>query len=167
MGKVWICNTDVESEWSTPMNAEVPQKGIRQVIFNYFEEVLLSSIGPSNIAILRKEPDSEFTDYLKSLGIELPTILVAGESTVKPWLPTTQLVIQNPSLINVLSKLVSDGKAGILESFGVSKMVEQIAELSGLSIPSAGSEASMLSRTCLPAYPITVYGVAVTAQRTR
>jgi len=142
MGSVWICNTDVESEWSTPMNAEVPQKGIRQVIFNYFEEILLASAGPSNIAILRKEPDSEFTDYLKSLGIELPTILVAGESTAKPWLPTSQLVIQNPSLINILSKLASDGKASLLESFGVSKMVEQIAELSGLSLPSAGSEAS-------------------------
>lgn len=124
------------------MNAEVPQKGIRQVIFNYFEEILLASAGPSNITILRKEPDSEFTDYLKSLGIELPTILVAGESTAKPWLPTSQLVIQNPPLINILSKLVSDGKASILESFGVSKMVEQITELSGLSIPSAGSEAS-------------------------
>ena len=142
MGSVWICNTDVESEWSTPMNAEVPQKGIRQVIFNYFEEILLSSAGPSSFAILRKEPDSEFTDYLKNLGIELPTILVAGESSTKPWLPTSQLVIKNPSLINILSKLVSDGKASILESFGVSKMVEQIAELSGLSIPSAGSEAS-------------------------
>jgi len=142
MGSVWICNTDVESEWSTPMNAEVPQKGIRQVIFNYFEEILLASAGPSNIAILRKEPDPEFTDYLKSLGIELPTILVAGESTAKPWLPTSQLVIQNPSLINILSKLASDGKASLLESFGVSKMVEQIAELSGLSLPSAGSEAS-------------------------
>ena len=142
MGRVWICNTDVESEWSTPKNAEVPQKGIRQVIFNYFEEILLASVGPSSFAILRKEPDPEFTDYLKSLGIELPTILVAGESSAKPWLPTSQLAIQNPSLINILSKLVSDGKASILESFGVSKMVEQIAELSGLSIPSAGSEAS-------------------------
>jgi len=144
MGRVWICNTDVESEWSTPMNAEVPQKGIRQVIFNYFEEILLASAGPSNIAILRKEPDSEFTDYLKSLGIELPTILVAGESTAKPWLPTSQLVIQNPSLINILSNIVSDGKASILVSFGVSRIVEQIAELSGLSIPSSGSDASKL-----------------------
>ncbi len=142
MGRVWICNTDVESEWSTPMNAEVPQKGIRQVIFNYFEEILLASVGPSSFAILRKEPDSEFTDYLKNLGIELPTILVAGESAEKPWLPTSQLIIKNPSLINILSKLVSDGKASILESFGVSRIVEQIAELSGLSIPSAGSEAS-------------------------
>ncbi len=142
MGRVWICNTDVESEWLTPMNAEVPQKGIRQVIFNYFEEILLSSVGPSSFAILRKEPDSEFTDYLKDLGIELPNILVAGENFAKPWLPTSQLVIQNPSLIKTLSKLVSDGKASILESFGVSRIVEQIAELSGLSIPSAGSEAS-------------------------
>jgi phosphoribosylamine-glycine ligase len=45
-------------------------------------------------------------------------------------------------LINILSKLVPDGKASILESFGVSRIVEQIAELSGLSIPSAGSETS-------------------------
>ncbi len=142
MGRVWICNTDVESEWSTPMNAEVPKRGVRQVIFNYFEEILLASAGPSNIAILRKKPDTEFTDYLKNLGIELPTILVAGESSAKPWLPTSQLVIKNPSLINILSKLVSDGKASILASFGVSKMVEQIAELSGLSLPSAGFETS-------------------------
>jgi len=151
MGRVWICNTDVESEWSTPMNAEVPQKGIRQVIFNYFEEILLASVGSSSFAILRKEPDSEFTDYLKNLGIELPTILVVGESAEKPWLPTSQLVIQNPSLINILSKLVSDGKASILESFGVSKIVEQIAELSGLSIPAAGSETSkFISRKSFP-----------------
>jgi len=124
------------------MNAEVPQKGIRQVIFNFFEEILLTSAGPSNIAILRKEPDPEFTDYLKGLGFELPTILVAGESSDMPWLPTSQLVIKNQSLINILSKLVSDGRASILESFGVSRIVEQIAELSGLSISNSGSEIS-------------------------
>ena len=142
MGKVWICNTDVESEWSTPMDAEVSQKGIRQIIFNCFEEILLSSVDPSSFAILRKEPDSEFIDYLKNLGIELATILVAGEDSDKPWLPTSQLVIQNPSLVKTLFKLVSDGKASILVSFGVSNVVEQIAQLTGLSIPSAGSEVS-------------------------
>ncbi len=142
MGRVWVCNTDVESEWALPVRTEMPYRGIRQIIFNHFEEILLSSVGPSSFAILRKKPDSEFTDYLKSLGIELPTILVAGESAEKPWLPTSRLVTQSPPLINILSKLVSDGKASILENFGVSKIVEQIAGLSGLSIPSAGSEAS-------------------------
>jgi len=140
--RVWICNTDVESEWSTPMNAEVPPKGIRQVIFNYFEEILLASVGPSNIAILRKEPDSEFTDYLKSLGIALPEILVAGAEVEKPWLPTSQIVIQNPSLIRSLSDQASKRKITVLESFGVSNPIEQIARLSGLSIPYSGSKVS-------------------------
>ncbi len=140
--RVWICNTDVESEWSTPMNAEVPPKGIRQVIFNYFEEILLASVGPSNIAILRKEPDSEFTDYLKNLGISLPKILVAGAEVEKQWLPTSQLVIQNPSLIRSLSDQASKMKITVLESFGVSNLIEQIARLSGLSIPYSGSKVS-------------------------
>jgi hypothetical protein len=142
MGRVWICNADVESEWSTPMNAEVPQKGIRQIIFNYFEEILLSSVDSSSFAILRKEPNSEFIDYLKSLGIELPTILVAGENSAKPWLPTSQLAAQNTSLINILAKQVSEGKVDTLESFGVSKNIEKIAELSSLSISNSGSELS-------------------------
>ncbi len=132
----------MESEWALPENAEMPNKGIRQVIFHHFEEILLASIGPSNIAILRKEPDPEFTDYLKGLGLELPTILEAGESSAKPWLPTSQLVIQNPSLIRFLSKQVSEGKVAVLESFGVSGIIEQIANLSGLSLPSAGTKVS-------------------------
>ncbi len=132
---VWICNTDVESEWVLADNIEMPNRGIRQVIFNYFEEILLSSIGPSNIAILKKKPDSEFVDYLKSLGISLPKILVAGAEVEKPWLPTSQLVIQNPSLIRSLSIQASKRKITVLESFGVSNLIEQIARLSGLSIP--------------------------------
>ena len=139
---VWICNTDVESEWALADNIEMPNRGIRQVIFNYFEEILLSSIGPANIAILRKNPDSEFIDYLKSLGISLPKILVAGAEVEKPWLPTSQLVIQNPSLIRSLSDQASKRKITVLESFGVSNLIEQIARLSGLSIPYSGSKVS-------------------------
>ncbi len=139
---VWICNTDVESEWALPEHAEMPNKGERQVIFNHFEEILLSSIGPSNIAILRKNPDSEFIDYLKSLGIALPEILVAGAEVEKPWLPTAQLVIQDPSLIRSFSDQASKRNITVLESFGVSNLIEQIARLSGLSIPYSGSRVS-------------------------
>ena len=142
MGRVWVCNTDVESEWDIPEHAEMPYRGIRQIIFNHFEEILLTGLDSFDTAILRKAPDPEFVEYLDCLGIESSSILLAGESAAKPWLPTSQLAAQDNTLINILTKQVADGMIDTLECFGVSKNIEQISRLSGLLIPYSGSELS-------------------------
>ncbi len=143
-GKIWICNTDVESEWSIADTRNYPKRDVRQVIFHHFEEILLSSIGPHNTAILRSQPDSQFLAYLEDLGIKIPEILFVQGNEEETWLPTTSLIIQDPHFLNELNSRVREGKAKILESFGISKIIEDIAHQTNLTLSYANSEISAL-----------------------
>jgi len=146
-GNLWICNTDVESEWSLTETEEASKRNVRKIIFHHFEEILLSSIGPHNTAILRSEPDSQFKAYLEDLGIKLPEILVVHGNEETPWMPTARLVLEDPSLLSELASRVRSGRATILESFGISRIIENIANHTNLTLPYAGSEtAALISR---------------------
>lgn len=146
-GKIWICNTDVESEWSLAKTRKYPKRDVRQVIFHHFEEILLSSIGHHNTAILRSQPDPQFLTYLENLEINLPEILVAHGNEQIPWLPTARLVLEDSSLLNELAARVRAGRAKVLESFGISRIIKDIADYTNLKLPYGDFEnAALLSR---------------------
>ena len=141
-GKIWVCNTDVESEWSQEEIDKTPKHDVKRVIFHHFEEILLSSISSNSTVVLRKEPDSHFIGYLQELGIKIPEILLVQGNEEEPWLPTTNLIIQDSILLNELNSRVREDKAKILESFGISKIIENIAHQTNLTLSYANSEIS-------------------------
>lgn len=146
-GNIWICNTDVESEWAQPGPGTSPASAEHRAIFHHFEEILLSSINPNDIAILRAKPNALFLKYLKGLGFDLPEYLVVQGGKKNPLLSTTDLVLGDASLIADLKDRVRSKSATNLECFGVSKQIEKIARGTGLHLPYVDSEmAAFISR---------------------
>ena len=145
--RVWLCNTDVEAEWACTENKELPQRGERTAIFHRFEEILLPSIGATDVAILRTAPDPHFLSYLESLGLGLPEVLIPRGAERAPWTSTTQLIQEDSFSIQELTSRVRSGRCSILEPFGVSTDVEKIADRTGLQLAGSGAEtAALVSR---------------------
>ncbi len=143
----WICNTDVESEWisNTPEHKEKPSE--HRIIFNGFEEIMISGISSANTAILRDQPDSYFMSYVEALGVEIPEILVVGDNKKHIEKSTTQLIYEDNRLINRLQVLSQLGRLKYMESFGVSELIEQIAKRANLKISYTGAnKAAWISR---------------------
>ncbi len=145
--RAWLCNTDVEAEWARTQSEGQPRRGERSALFQRFEEILLPSIGPTDVAILRTAPDPQFLAYLRELELEPPEVLVARGAEQASWTSTAQLVRDDPTTIRELAARVRSGRCSVLEPFGVSESVEAVARRTGLQLTGSPAEtAARVSR---------------------
>jgi hypothetical protein len=138
---VWLCNTDVESEWAEAAGERPPRQDTQWRLFQRFEEILLPSVGSEGIAILRAEPDPQFLSYLTDLGLDLPEVVIPRGSERSPWETTTRLVSEDQLLVRDLASEVRSGSCATFEPFGVSQDIEWIAAHTGLCL--AGTDADL------------------------
>ncbi len=135
----WLCNSDVEAEWARSEHEGRPREGERAAIFLRFEEILLASLQPPDVAVLRAPPDPLFLAYLQALGLSLPEVLVVAGADRAPRASTARLLLDDAASLEDLTRRARSGANVRLEPFGASDDIEQIASRTGLRL--TGSDA--------------------------
>ena len=133
---VWLCNIGAERYWSN-MNTGVVDRN-ENVIVNRIEEMNLLICREQDVIILRKSPDKEYLDVLKSMGYSIPRILTPKNADLLT--PISELVQKDEELIAELKTIASQNEEVYFSPYAVTYMEEKIAEMTGLKIIGAPSQ---------------------------
>jgi phosphoribosylaminoimidazole carboxylase (NCAIR synthetase) len=133
---VFLGNFEVENRWGRG-EIGLPTVGFASsnLMVNRMDEFALLLAGAGDYVVVKAAPDPDYLDFLRGLGIELPTVLVVG--TNHPERTVTEDAIADPALIATLSALREQGAA--LFPHGVSSDEERLSAACGLPLaaPSA------------------------------
>ncbi len=133
---IWLCNIGAERYWSN-LNTGVVDRN-EDVIVNRIEEMNLLICREQDVIILRRSPDKEYLDVLKSMGYSIPRILTPKNADLLT--PISELVQKDEELIAELKAIASKNEEVYFSPYAVTYMEEKIAEMAGLEILGAPSQ---------------------------
>ena len=130
---VFLGNFEVENRWAVGENGLPRQFSSGQAVANRMDELTLLLAGPHDRVLLKEAPDPDYLDYLKRLGVDLPTVLVATGDD--PLRSISEDALADPELCDTLSSL----SGAVLAPHGISDLEEQLSVRTGLPLggPSA------------------------------
>src|SRR4051812_45585365 len=94
---VYLGNFEVEHQWSLG-EVGLPGFGAASAVVNRMDELALLLAQATDVVVLKEPPDQSYLDYLRSLGLELPTIVAAGRSD--PATSVTEDALADESILN-------------------------------------------------------------------
>lgn len=134
---VWLGNFETEAFWKNKDSLSLPSftQNKSQNLINDLGELMLLLAEQSDIVLLKNLPDLDFLQYLKNLGLKLPTILYDGNSKDTSL---TQCFLENSKNIKRLKQWAAEN-ASFLVPHGTSELEERLSEITGipLALPSS------------------------------
>lgn len=127
---VLLCNFEVEQRWATGFpGLPAPAFSLTGPLVTRMEELGALLAGPDDHLVTQHPLDPGYVDYARSLGLELPTVLVADGP---PADSTAARAAGSPDVVARLRDLAARGAH--LVPMGLSEDEAALAELSGLPV---------------------------------
>ncbi|TYS60583.1 ATP-grasp domain-containing protein [Bacillus infantis] len=134
---IWLGNFETEAFWKDKDSLSLPSftQDKSQNLINDLGELMLLLADQSDMVLLNNLPDLDFLQYLKNLGLKLPTILYNGNSQDKSL---TQCFLDNSKNLQRLKQWAAENPS-FLVPHGTSDLEERLSEITGipLALPSA------------------------------
>ncbi len=132
---VWLCNIGAEKYWNT-LSAGIVDRN-EDIPVNRIEEMNLLICREQDIVILRKMPDADYLNNLKSLGFSIPTIIVPEDADLLT--PISELVLKDENLLQKLKDITAKNEDVYFVPYAVTYLEEAIAKKAGVRLMGAPS----------------------------
>nr|WP_042193691.1 ATP-grasp domain-containing protein [Kibdelosporangium sp. MJ126-NF4]CEL20851.1 hypothetical protein [Kibdelosporangium sp. MJ126-NF4]CTQ98344.1 hypothetical protein [Kibdelosporangium sp. MJ126-NF4] len=142
---VFLCNFEVERHWADGfVGLPAPVFSATAPLVTRMEELGALLAGPDDHLILQRPLDQSYMDYVRSLGVDLPTVLVADGGNADE--PTAARALRSPALLETLRGLA--GKGARLAPMGVSVWESRLADATGMRMaaPDLGTVTTVNSK---------------------
>jgi len=127
---VWLCNIGAEKYWNTLNTGMVDR--YEDAIVNRIEEMNILICRKQDILILREKPDAVYLDKLKSIGFDIPNILVPENPDQTT--PISELVLKDEKLIKRIREIAESNDEVYFAPYAVTRIEEEIAEKCNIRI---------------------------------
>lgn len=130
---VFLCNFEVERRWAAGFpGLPAPAFSMTGPLITRMEELGALLAGPEDYLIAQHPLDAGFTNYVRSLGLDLPTVLVADGPDGPGGLSTADRAAGSPELLATLRELGARGAQ--LLPMGLSDAELALAARGGLPV---------------------------------
>lgn len=145
---VWIGNIGCEPFWTSPAALTLPRlaSGDDGRIARCLDEMALCLASSDDVIVLRTAPDPDYLDYLRSLGLSIPSILVVPASD--PRASISSALLESPAAMASLTAMARSEFPTFLQPFGCTALEEELSRETGLPLlwPSAALCAQLNSK---------------------
>ncbi len=139
---VWLFNVDTDKMWDYDRTSMLPymwDESINAVVGG-MEELCLLVAREDHLLVLREKPDPLFVSYLREHGISPPEILTLSPGGPGGINNVSERLLHNRQLIAALRAASGSSTQGLLLSYAVTPLEEQIAARTGLRLPGPGAK---------------------------
>lgn len=146
---IFVANWSCEDIWRGNNGLKIPYLDLynKNITVQYLDELFIYLARYRDVIVLRKEPDMQFQNYLKSLNVSIPIILFPKKDDVNKSI--TELIIEDQDLLKKLKDYVSNNISNNIETnlipYGITVYEERLSEIINVKLHSRSEITSKLN----------------------